>query len=415
MHQLYQGDYRVRTYIANCFQEVVSRSEINGQDSLLSDTLLIQTAICYEIGFGIGRDHEKSLSLIRRRDALITEMACQLSELKGNGIRRHYSNRIFNSGHRSGNVQDIDLTSDCIGGPGWTRFQQERKSEIGDVDQALGSKSVIASILRTQLIRGYTNFGQWQEAEILQVEALKTMEDILGANDVTTLNAKVTLADIYSNLSRLEEAQTLQMQIHEIWTESHTNLPIFWTNAQNLALTYSRQKQWEKSDELLLQVIHHRSHQHGPRHPYTLNSQLCLARNYADRGEFERAEQLESSVLYTAERTQGPDSLLAFNSIINLTTTYRDMGKLEKAESLQVEALRRVKEVLGTEHYFTLTLMGNLAETHKMLGQMSQAITLQEEIVDRMRKVESPTAMSSKSIAVELSTLAQMYTDNHQH
>lgn len=410
MYQLYRGDYRVRIYLANCLHDAASAFERNSESVLPFDDILIQTALCFEIGFGVARDQQKSYNLVKGRNSNEVELARQVKHLCEDGVKRHFSNGIYRWGEREGCVQYIDLISNCGGKTGWERFQGEYTGEITNASQALGHENVLVLLLKEQLARGYTEFHRWHEAEQLRLEVLQARERTLGAEDIQTLYSMGALAEIYRNQSRFQEAQRLQMHIQKIMTEWKTDSPYRYTNAHNLALTYAHQEQWDKSDELLESVIQYRNFYNGPNHPYTLNSRLCLARNYADRGEWERAEEIETHVLHITERTQGPEHPDTLSCIINLATTYRDMGQLEKAEKLQVAALQKARLVLGSEHYYTVTLMANLAQTYSLQNQMPQAIKLQEEVVNSVRlqahmDPQTPSAMN---------ILAEMYEANGQ-
>ena len=410
MYQLYQGDYRVRIYIANCLNDAASAFEKTSESVLPLDDILIQTALCFEIGFGVARDQQKSYNLIKRRKSNEVELARQLKHLCENGVKRHFSNRIYRLGEREGCVQYIDLISTCGGRTGWERVQSQYRGEISDASQALGCENVLVLLLKDQIARGYTGLGRWHEAEQMQLEILQARERTLGAEDIQTLYSKGALAEIHRNQSRFQEAQELQMQIQETMTAWNTADPFHYSNAHNLALTYADQEQWEKSDKLLESVIHHRNFHNGPNHPSTLNSRLCLARNYADRGEWELAEEIETDVLHITERTQGPEHPDTFVCIINLATTYRDMGQLAKAENLQVAVLQKARLVLGPEHYFTVTLIGNLAKTYSLQSQMPKAIKLQEEVVNLMRL----QAQMDPQTPIAIKDLAEMYEANGQ-
>lgn len=78
MYQLYRGDYRVRIYIANCLNDAASALEKASESVLPLDEILIQTALCFEIGFGVARDQHKSYSLLKRRKSNEVEFARKL-------------------------------------------------------------------------------------------------------------------------------------------------------------------------------------------------------------------------------------------------------------------------------------------------------------------------------------------------
>ena len=130
MYQLYRGDYRVRIYIANCLNGVASAFEKTSESVLPSDDILIQTALCFEIGLGVARNQQRSYNLIQRRKSNEVEFARQLKHLCEDGVKRHFSNGIYRLGEEEGCVQYIDLISTFGGKTGWDRVQSEYKGEI---------------------------------------------------------------------------------------------------------------------------------------------------------------------------------------------------------------------------------------------------------------------------------------------
>ncbi len=408
MYQLYRGDYRVRIYIANCLVEAASAFEKTSDSVSPLDDILIQTALCFEIGFGVARDQQKSYNLIKDRKSSEVELARQLKYLCEDGVKRHFSNGIYRWGESEGCVHYINLFSACGGKTGWERVQSEYRGEITNASQALGPQNVLVLLLKDQMASGYAGFGQWHDAEKLQLEILQARERTLGVEDIATFQSMGALAEIYRNQFRFQEAQKLQVQIEETMTEWNIDYPLRNVNKHNLALTYADQEQWEKSEKLLEIVIDYSNFHSGPSHPSTLNSRLCLARVYADRGELERAEEIETDVLHITQRTQGPEHLDTLICIINLATTYRDMGQLEKAENLEVGALQKARLVLGSEHYATAILMGNLAKTYSLQSQILKARELQEERVKTMRSQaqmnpQTPFAMNDLAETYEAS------------
>lgn len=271
MHQFYLADYRVRIYIANCLIEATSSGQKGRSSSLPSSDMYIQSALCYEIGFGVARNQRKSYDVVDGRIAYELQLARQLRYIREEGVKHHFSSGIFNWGEREGSVQFIDRIESCGGKVGWERLQREYKSEIVDA-----------------------------------------RERTLGAEHMQTLASKATLADVHRRQIRLQEAQTLQTWIEKYFSERGLGPPCRYMNAESLALTYAKQGQWEKSDELLEGVIRYYSASYGQEHPKTLRSRMSLAQSYIDRGQSKRAQELGTQVLETLERTQGlqhPDTL----------------------------------------------------------------------------------------------------------
>ncbi|KAL8995135.1 MAG: hypothetical protein Q9169_005078 [Polycauliona sp. 2 TL-2023] len=312
IHQLYRADYRVRIYVANCLIDALSTSEESENGSLLSADICIQTALCYELGFGVSRNQPKSCKILNGRMAYELQLAAHLRYIRKEYFSINSSSGIFKWTEIKGTVQFIDRIDSYTGKVGWEKYQQEYRSEIMDASRALGHDNDLVLMLLDQLTDGFQAFGQWQEAEILQTEIVVARIRTRGAKHKETLASMVTLADIYRRQGRLQKAQDLQSHVHEYFSRRGLGLPCRYINAESLALTYAKQGQWENSEELLESVIHHRSATHGHEHPKTLRSRMSLAESYMDRGQYEMAKQLGTQVIEILRRTQGlqqPDTL----------------------------------------------------------------------------------------------------------
>ncbi|KAL8658443.1 MAG: hypothetical protein Q9202_007560 [Teloschistes flavicans] len=309
---LYWADYRVRIYIANCLIDAVNASRKDGDDNPPSADLCIQSALCYEVGFGVARNQRKSYEILEGRIAYELQLAGHLRLIRGEHFNVDFSSGIIKWTERSGTVQFIDRINSQVGKTGWEKYQREYRSEIMDASQALGRDNQLVLMLSDHLTDGFRAFGQWQEAETLQAGIVVARIRTLGAKHGDTLASMVILGDIYRRRGRLQKAQDLQVRIYEYYNQRGLAPPCRDVNAESLALTYLKQGQWEKSDELLEAVIHHRSCTHGHEHPKTLQSQVSLVESYMDRGAFERGRQLGTQVLEILRRTQGlqhPDTL----------------------------------------------------------------------------------------------------------
>ncbi|KAL9581393.1 MAG: hypothetical protein Q9212_003924 [Teloschistes hypoglaucus] len=200
IYQLYRADYRVRIYIANCLINAVSASQKDVDGNPPSADLCIQSALCYEVGFGVARNQRKSYEVLQGRMAYELQLAGHLRCIRGEQFNLNSSSGIFN------------------------------------------------------------------------------------------------------------------------WTESKGTVQFIDVNAESLALTYTKQERWDRSDELLEAIIYRRSNTHGYEHPKTLQSQVCSVESYMDRGASERGKQLGTQVLEILRRTQGlqhPDTLRCVAVIAN--------------------------------------------------------------------------------------------------
>ena len=143
----------------------LSKREKTSESVLPLDDILIQTALCFEIGFGVARDQYQSYNLVKRWKSNQVELARKRKHLCEDGVKIHFSNGICRWRESEGCVQYIDPISTCGGKTGWERVQSEYRGETTKASQALGREHVLVLLLKDQMTSGYTRFGRWHEAE----------------------------------------------------------------------------------------------------------------------------------------------------------------------------------------------------------------------------------------------------------
>jgi tetratricopeptide (TPR) repeat protein len=128
-----------------------------------------------------------------------------------------------------------------------------------------------------------------------------------------------------------------------------------------LAPIYQRQKRWEDSERLLLQISEVQKKVLGAEHPSTLISLGNLALTHHNLGRKEDAEKLYLQVLHTQQKILGPSHPNTVATKHNLALTYSSQRRHEDAKELLMEVVYRYTEELGSEHQSTVTSMSNLA------------------------------------------------------
>ncbi|KAJ5900074.1 hypothetical protein N7495_004818 [Penicillium taxi] len=259
------------------------------------------------------------------------------------------------------------------------------------------NKDVLASI--SMLAIAFRLEGQWEKAEELEEQVLKTRRTNLGTDHPDTLASMANLASIYRNQGRWKEAEQLNMQVLETCrTKLGTDHPDTLTSMANLASTYRNQGRWEEAEQLEVQVLETCRTKLGTDHPDTLISMANLASTYRNQGRWEEAEQLEVQVLETCRTKLGTDHTDTLASMANLASTYRNQGRWDEAEQLEVQVLETRKTKLGTDHPETLTSMANLASTYWNQGRLEKAEQLEVQVLETRRAklgVDHPDTLTS--------------------
>jgi len=88
-----------------------------------------------------------------------------------------------------------------------------------------------------------------------------------------------------------------------------------------------------------------------------------LASTYDLRGQYDKAEQLCLEVVEGRKRVFGDDHAETLTAISDLGFTYRSRGKYDEAKLLFLEVVQGRKRLFGDDHAETLEAIANLAST----------------------------------------------------
>ncbi|KAL2832259.1 hypothetical protein BJY01DRAFT_102598 [Aspergillus pseudoustus] len=229
--------------------------------------------------------------------------------------------------------------------------------------------------------------GRFEDAEALQLKAVRLRRERLGEESPFTLDSKSNLASTYARQGRWGEAAALLTQLiaveqRVLGAEDLSTL----TSMANLASAYWHLGQWSMAEELNMQVVGVRKRVLGEEHPETLIDLANLASIYWDQGRCGEAEALEVQVMERRRRILGEEHPSTLTSMANLASTYSSQGRYEGAEALEVRVVEIRKKVLGAEHPDTLTSMANLASTYSDQERWKEAEELEAQVLDTRKK-----------------------------
>jgi len=253
----------------------------------------------------------------------------------------------------------------------------------------------------SNLASTYWNQGRWNEAEQLEIQVMDLSKRVLGQEHPHTLTSTSNLASTYLNQGRWNEAEQLQNQVMDlrkrVLGQEH---PHTLTSMSNIASTYLNQGRWIEAEKLEIQVMDLRKRVLGQEHPHTLSSMSNLASTYLNQGRWNKAEQLQNQVMELSKRVLGQEHPHTLTSMSNLASTYWNQRRWNEAEQLDIQVMDLSKRVLGQEHPDTLSSMGNLASTYLNQGRWNKAEQLQNQVMDLRKRVlgqEHPDTLSSMS------------------
>lgn len=259
-----------------------------------------------------------------------------------------------------------------------------------DSDHAVRGMGTLAAV--------YKETGRLEEAADLQRQVLDRHKSEFGDDDPITLIAMNNLAATYREMGQWDEAEELKRRVlvgreRRLGKEHPGTL----SAAYNLGVMHLGQKRFDEAEALFVRSFDGRRKVLGESHPDTLTSTHILARCWSEQGRLADARRLGEDCFNRCKRILGEDHVDTLRSMHNLAIFCYDLERVADASSLIEDCFARRKKVLGQEHRSTLYSMHNLALYWYKLGRQAEAKSLMEDCRVLKEKV-LPNDSSSRHV-----------------
>lgn len=259
---------------------------------------------------------------------------------------------------------------------------------------------LIEAELRWMIGVNYRALGETGLALPFLQKALALRREVLGLEDVETLNAANSLGVAYMASGRPDLAQalleeTLKLKEAELGTDHLLTLGIM----NNLAMAYYEARNYNLAVPLLEKTLNLRKAKLGEDHPDTLTSMNNLALGYHAAGKLDLALPLYEETLQLTKTKMGNDHPDTLCSMHNLACAYWSTKQLDKSIPLFEEVLKLQEQKLGRLHLDTQRTVANLGVNYRDAHRLAEAIPLLQEA---FQSAKSLPALHFRWVSAEL-------------
>lgn len=236
----------------------------------------------------------------------------------------------------------------------------------------------VCSVCKT----GYTG-----EAQLELARARKTASDSLPLTHPERLHAMSCLCNALHAYGQYREAEAIEVQVLEAHRKAHgPEHPSTLVACNNLAITYMSQGKYAEAVAMQREVIQVYTSLYGPTHQNTLEVSNDLGSTLRAQGKPAEAAELQKEVLAARRESLGPEHPDTLITAGNLAHTLNTLGRYAEAAELDRFVLASRTRVLGPDHPHTLVAAGNLAGRYKVQGEYPEAIQMERQVLAaRMR------------------------------
>jgi tetratricopeptide (TPR) repeat protein/predicted Ser/Thr protein kinase len=251
---------------------------------------------------------------------------------------------------------------------------------VDNVEKEYGDKRLLAAMIETPLSETLKNLGLYELGARAARHAVDARRATLGDDDAETLASIASLARLFVDQGKLEEAEPLAREAlagrrSRLGETHHDTL----NSIDELATLLKAQGKFAEAEILFRRALDGSRATLGSAHRTTLTALNNLAQVLLEQGELAAAEPLFREALSGFRSTLGDDDLDTVQTIANLACVLQAQGKFSEAEPLHREALGRDRAKLGDDHPLTLTAINNLAGEYYTEGKFAEAEPLDRE------------------------------------
>jgi tetratricopeptide (TPR) repeat protein/predicted Ser/Thr protein kinase len=260
-----------------------------------------------------------------------------------------------------------------VEGRRWARLADVALSDVPD-----GEHLRRASLLVYLANVDYAT-GAYDEAKVLQAQALTIREEALGPEHLLVASSLINLALAHHATGDYEEAKVLDERALAILTEAvgpeHPEVAI---SLSNLALVHQAAGDYEEAKVLHERAIALTQRTLGPEHLDLATSFNNLAIAHYATGDYEEAKVLSTRALALWEAALGPEHPHVASVLTNLAGVHYSTGDYDEAKVLYTRALALCEAALGSEHPDVANNLNNLAAVQEAIGDYDGAKVLYE-------------------------------------
>ena len=255
---------------------------------------------------------------------------------------------------------------------------------LSKIERIDSKKSHIYAVAAEKLAIYYYLLDDYENALIYVQKSLAIYKELYGTDNENYISLKSSLANIYTKLSKVDDALSIQKEMLEHWKNKGDSLKYAQT-LHDVSLTYGVIGNYSlaiglcEESSVILEKIR------GENDLLFLESLKTLADFYIERGDYVKAIEISEKQLCLYKKYYGEKSMDFITALSNQAYYYGKSGNYKKAIENETKALsiQNENELIDSLVYAG-TLLG-LATYNRELGYIDLALEYSEQSISILR------------------------------
>ena len=245
----------------------------------------------------------------------------------------------------------------------------------------------------------YLQAGHYAQAGTTADELIANDQRMFAAADDRFISSALYAADIYLQLDRLKDAESLLLSTLRAQNQTSANRGLLLNKLGDL---YSYSGQYTRAGQCLDEALQVQAETSGEESAEYISTAITLGVLYMNEGKYPEAEEIFEVALSNLE----PSSTAYASVLNNQALALQSLGRLEDAETT-LEKIRGIDSLtVGTAHPDYAITLSNLGLVYADLGHYTAAEKL---LLQALSIAKASGEENSLSYARKLNNLAKIY------
>jgi tetratricopeptide (TPR) repeat protein len=285
-------------------------------------------------------------------------------------------------------------------------------STAAEIPTELKSQPEVAATLHNALAGAYRSLGELDVALFQANAAVDTLTTTLGPTHVDTLVAKQTLARVYIEQSKFDDAERTLLGVTALAAAPECpDKDLILEVWSDLASAFSAQGKLAQAADAAEKAHKGYIARTGRGSAASITAQLQLAQIYAAMERTDEAEPMLKEVLDYRIKHYPAGDLRITRARQPLGELYRLQGKFKDAAEVHRQTVEDYTTRFGPEHPQTLVRINNFAKSLQQANQLDEAQVVLTRNLELLTKISGPDHFDTLTAAGFLSDVCHAKGD----
>ena len=251
---------------------------------------------------------------------------------------------------------------------------------LSKIERMDSNKSHMYAFVADKLAIYYYLREDYESSLIYVQKAMAIYKELYGTNNEDYISSKTNLANIYSKLSKVDEALSIQKEMLDYWKNKGDSLK-YANSLHDISLTYGAIGNYSIAIELCEESSAIIEKELGENDVFYIESLKTLADFYIEHGDYEKAIEKSEKQLCLYEKYYGYKSIEFVTALSNQAFYYGKSGNYKKAIENETKALSiQLEYGIVDSLAYAKNLLG-LATYNRELGFIDLALDFGERSI----------------------------------